>query len=455
MDALALLGRSSLSFARAVPIALLLALATPAAAHADATISVSGTAPHKTLTYTVADALDHSVTANVWNGNLVITDSVGIASGCTPVDAKNADCGPVADLAQIVLMFGGGNDRLDVPSALLTPLSADGGAGNDWLRGGAGDDDLFGDGGDDSITGGGGADVIDGGDGNDDVRADETPPQDDYEVSCGTGTDIVWDYSDGDPIANDCETVDAPYLDGVLRITGDPREGSLLGLSLPQNLGSGGAGTVVWERCNASGDDCVSIGAYELTYTPTRRDVGARLRAWYRVENALGYDSRLSGATAVIAARPPRPTPTPRPFPNPRPPTSHVDPLKLTIAPFVIARKPSFAVRKGRPIVDTGRTMACPGVAGGLPCRLHLTARPAGAAARWRDVPAVAGEAGVDVAAGAGARARFQLGKRAYRLLRAHRKLTLEIVATVIRSHSAPVKTTFVIVVKLPPGKRR
>jgi hypothetical protein len=95
-----MMGRSSnLPFARAIPVALLLALAAPAAARADATLSVTGAAPHKTLTYTVDDALRHVMLAYVDGGNLVITDPQGIAvgaSGCTIIDAKTADCGSVA-----------------------------------------------------------------------------------------------------------------------------------------------------------------------------------------------------------------------------------------------------------------------------------------------------------------------------------------------------------------------
>jgi len=66
------------------PIALLLALSAPAVAHADATITVTGTAPHKTLTYPVDDALDHRASAAILNGGLEIWDSIGRPSGCAP-----------------------------------------------------------------------------------------------------------------------------------------------------------------------------------------------------------------------------------------------------------------------------------------------------------------------------------------------------------------------------------
>jgi hypothetical protein len=465
-----------LSFARAVPIALLLALAAPAAAQADATLSVSGTAPHKTLTFTVGDALDHDTFASAQSGDVLITDYGGItvsASGCAAIDALRAECGPAADFDQVAFAFGSGNDHFnatidpnfpvamtldggggdDVLAGGTLDDTLNGGPGNDLLVGNAGNDDVFGEDGNDFIRGDGGVDLLDGGDGDDQLMANETPPEADFEVSCGVGNDIVSDYSDGDPIADDCETVDAPYLDGELRITGDPREDSALALSLPRNIGGAGVATFQWERCDAVGEDCFPIsGATGVTYTPTRIDVGARLRAWYRVENVLGDDSRLSEATAVIAARAPTPRPpTPRPpRPNPRPPASHVDPLKLTIAPFVVAGKPSFAVRKGRPVVDSGRRMACPGVAGGLPCRVHVVAYPRGASAHVHGRPNVAAESKITVAAGSGARLRFALGRRAYALLRAHHKLTLLINATITRPHSAPVRTSFTITVKAP-----
>jgi hypothetical protein len=99
--------------------------------------------------------------------------------------------------------------------------------------------------------------------------------------------------------------------------------------------------------------------------------------------------------------------------------------------------------------------MSCPGVTGGLPCKLRIVARPSGASAHWRGRPAVAAESTVPVAAGAGAKATFQLGSRAYRLLRAHHRLTLTIAATITRPHSAPIRGTFTITVKTPARRKR
>jgi RTX calcium-binding nonapeptide repeat (4 copies) len=467
-----------LSFARAVPVALLLALAAPAVAQADATLSVTGTAPHKVLTFAVNDPLDHS--SSVWpsSGRLAIGDSVGIAvgaSGCVANDAHSADCGPMSDFERVVFVFGQGNDHLDLVQSLVTiALTADGGAGHDVLEGGELDDQLTGGPGDDELNGGAGndalwggegndgflgssgADSFDGGEGDDEFNTAETPAAADGAVSCGAGDDIVLDHDDEDDFDLDCETIDAPLFDGPVRIEGREWVGQPLTAVPPGNLGGDGDASFQWERCDSVGQECIYIdGAEAPTYTLTAADLGHRMRVWYAVGNALGYDATESAATSTVVPTPsPRP-PTQRPRPTRQPPQPHVDPFKLTIAPFAVARRPSLAIRNGRPMVDTGRTMTCPGVPGGLACRLHLSARPAGASAHWRGRPAVAGESGVNVAAGAGARVRFVLGTRAYRLLRAHRKLTLSVSATIVRPHSAAVRSTFVITVKPPPRHRR
>jgi hypothetical protein len=228
----------------------------------------------------------------------------------------------------------------------------------------------------------------------------------------------------------------------------------VLALSLPENVGGDARATIHWERCDSSGYSCRDIdGANAATYTMTGADIGVRVRAWYWVENPLGDDSAESAATAIVRAAPtPRP-PTPRPPRPPRPtrqpPKSRVDLLKATIAAFVVAHKPSLAIRNGHATVDTGRATTCPSGPVALPCKLHITARPAGASAHWRGRPAVAAESTVQRGAGKGAKVRFVLGKRAYALLRAHRKLTLSVAATITRAHSAPVRTSFTITVKL------
>jgi Ca2+-binding RTX toxin-like protein len=81
-----------------------------------------------------------------------------------------------------------GNDRIIIDLRLTTPLTIDGGDGNDLiidsdrkegntLTGGSGNDHLMGNGGDDKIDGGPGNDIIDGG------------PGTDTGAGTGTGTD--------------------------------------------------------------------------------------------------------------------------------------------------------------------------------------------------------------------------------------------------------------------------
>lgn len=475
-----------MSLVRDVRIAMLaalsLALAVPALAQADATLSVSGTAPHKTLTFTVTDALDHFTFASVQGGHVVIEDHGGMtpgASGCTAIDTLRVDCSAAADFDEVAFAFAGGNDRLNDTSFPIFPIAMSvaggggddvligsllddalsGGPGNDVVVGNAGDDDVFGEGGNDAIYGDSGVDLLDGGDGNDYLLANETPPETDYEVSCGAGEDIVQDYSDGDPIADDCETVDAPYLDGDLRITGTPQVGSALGLSLPTNIGGDGVPTIQWELCTASGDDCSPIfGEDGPTFTPIPADQGARVRALYTVDNALGEDSVESEATDIVAAAEGA-TPTPH-LPNPhptfpilRPPRPVVPVPARVLGPFLLARAPSFAIRNGKPLVDTGRNIRCAG-APSVSCQLSVTARPSGASARLRGRPAIAGTTNVAVAGGAQKKVTVSLNRTAYRLLRAHRKLTLSVTAVLTRPGYAPARASFTVTVKAPAHRR-
>jgi hypothetical protein len=392
-----------LSFARAVPVALLLALAAPAMAHADATITVTGTAPHKTLTYTVDDALDHSVLATRATDDLVIADSVGIASGCAPFANGSVICGPAADLDRLVFHFGAGDDDLDA-GALAIALTVDGGGGNDVLAGGALGDD----------------------------------------VACGPGDDVVYDYDDADTIDDDCETVDPPYLDGDPVITGEARVGNVLALSLPRNVGGEGLGFIEWERCDAAGNACSAIeGGYLPTYTPTAADLGHRLRASYTVENALGeYWVESVPTRIVLAARQP---PAPRP-PVVRPPVAR-PPAIAAPRPSIFAAlaKPKLAIRGGRAVVDTGRAIGCPDLGTSSSCHVTASALAHGKSA---------GRAtSVQVAEGTRTRLAVPLNARAYRQLRAHRKLTISVTWRISRPVYGKVGGTFTITVKLP--KRR
>jgi Ca2+-binding RTX toxin-like protein len=137
---------------RALPAALLLALALPAGAQAAATISVSGS----TLTFTASDALDHQTFPyRTSGGHLRIDDLDGIwvgASGCTSVSSGTVDCGLASGYTRVVFSFGAGADTLSADDGLRLPVTVDAGDG------------------DDEIDGGDQADVLDGGDGADTVQ---------------------------------------------------------------------------------------------------------------------------------------------------------------------------------------------------------------------------------------------------------------------------------------------
>jgi Ca2+-binding RTX toxin-like protein len=477
-----------------VPVALLCALAVPGAAQASATLSVAGVAPHKTLTLTAGDAGGDGVSASVKNGVLVISDGSGLAAGtspCTVVEAITADCGAAADYDRIVFTFGDGDDVLLVNDDLAMAVTADGGAGSDLLQGGAGDDhlvggpganqlqggqgedeliggpaddDLWGGEGDDELVGGAGADrlyggngvdVVDAGEGDDYVYAIDSPPTTDAAISCGPGTDVVED-DDVDELADDCELYEPPYLDGEVRITGTPQVGSALGLSLPTNIGGDGVATIQWELCTASGDDCSDVfGENGPTFTPIPADQGARVRARYTVRNALGEDWVESEATDIVAGAAGA-VPTPHPHPTPRPPRQRrpvVARPTPVLGPFLVARAPSFAIRNGKPLVDTGRSIRCMG-APSVSCQLSVTARPSGASARLRGRPAIAGGTHVPVAGGVQKKVMFSLNGRAYRLLRAHRKLTLSVTAVLTRPGYVSSQATFTITIKAPARRK-
>jgi RTX calcium-binding nonapeptide repeat (4 copies) len=468
-------GPANVSLTRALPIALLLALAAPAVAHADATITITGTAPHKTLTFTVNDALSHHTSATA-DDHLVIDDTgllaVG-ASGCTLTSVQTADCGPAADFERVMFAFGAADDRLSLLGNFRIDVTADGGAGSDTLdgasgddelRGGPGDDELWGGSGNDELIGGdgdddlggdSGADTLDGGEGEDLIGAVDFPPAADAAISCGPGLDAIVE-DDVDDLPDDCEALEPPFLDGGVSITGDPQVGKVLALSLPENVGGDAWATIQWERCDSSGYSCKDIaGANAATFTVTGADVGVRVRAWYRVENPLGDDSTESAATAIVRAAPTPPMPRPPRPTTTRPPGRRGTVPTFVIPPIVTVRKPYFALPNGDPIVDSGRIVLCPGATGGVPCRLKVSARPSGASARWRGRPASAGETSVLVAAGRPDRVRVPLNLRAYRLLRAHHKLTLSLTATITRPHSKLVRSTFTITVRTPAHKRR
>lgn len=78
-----------------------------------------------------------------------------------------------ADVTEIHIDGGGGNDWIWVDGTVLVKAMINGGAGNDRIQGGGGDDTIRGDKGNDRLHGGGGIDTLSGGAGNDWVWGDD------------------------------------------------------------------------------------------------------------------------------------------------------------------------------------------------------------------------------------------------------------------------------------------
>lgn len=73
----------------------------------------------------------------------------------------------LADVSEIQIDAGAGNDKVSLGADVLVGAHLDGGKGNDWLQGGGGSDVLLGGQGNDHLSGGGGDDVLVGDAGND------------------------------------------------------------------------------------------------------------------------------------------------------------------------------------------------------------------------------------------------------------------------------------------------
>jgi Ca2+-binding RTX toxin-like protein len=102
-----------------------------------------------------------------------------------------------ADVAELRIDGGKGNDSIVVGSSVMIAARISGGDGNDRICGGGGDDTISGDqgndrigggGGNDNLSGGRGNDWVDGDDGDDAVHGDEGADQ----VFGGGGLDELW-----------------------------------------------------------------------------------------------------------------------------------------------------------------------------------------------------------------------------------------------------------------------
>jgi hemolysin type calcium-binding protein len=456
---------------RALPVALLLALALPAGAQAAATLSASGVSPLRTLTFTASDGIDHVTSPYVLNGRLRIDDYDGIAvgaTGCTTVDSDTVDCGPATGYMRVIFSFGPGDDVLIVDYAFPVPLTVDGGAGSDNLYGGAGNDEIDGGddddglhsaGGDDELLGGAGnrninagdgADTIDGGAGDDGIGAMDFE-LDAAPIRCGSGEDNVeFDYG-LDIVDSDCE-IRPPHIDAPPTLSGQAAVGMTLTRSTPP--ASAGVATVsytYWERCVPSGYPCYDVNEADeaMSYAVTAADEGYRIRVIYYLGNTAGYDGSASELTSVVARVDPAPTPVglaPAPvltLPAVRPAPNA----------FAVAGTPAVTMRGATAIVDTGRTVACP--AGPVSCQLSVTARPGGSSARVRGRPAIAGTAQIGVRAGSTAKIAIRLTPKALRMLRGRHRITLSVSAVLKRGPVRHATASFALTVKAPARAKR
>jgi len=102
----------------------------------------------------------------------------------------------------------------------------------------------------------------------------------------------------------DVQTV-APIAVAAPSITGGaaPQTGQLLSTTNGTWSGATGAFTYVWQRCDASGNNCSSIGgATSSTYAVASADVGSTLRTVVTASNVAGSTpSSASAATGVVS----------------------------------------------------------------------------------------------------------------------------------------------------------
>lgn len=144
----------------------LAALALPAAARANATVSRDAMTDVVTVTSTAAENNDILVFDN--SGTLVVQESDPIVAGldagagCSTVSAKVVNCGVTSSVAAVIAHLGPGNDvfRSTASDAKDVPRRVDGEAGNDQLFGSDGNDRLDGGAGNDVLDGGAGTDTI-------------------------------------------------------------------------------------------------------------------------------------------------------------------------------------------------------------------------------------------------------------------------------------------------------
>lgn len=280
---------------RASLVTLAVGLAMPAVAVADVTVGFDS--PGGTLRITVGDTLSDVTLADA-AGAVTVTsppggNAVTAGAGCSANSPVAVTCTPVP--ASVAYTGGTGPDALRVTLPFASPITADGGAGNDSLTGGDGNDTL---------TGGSGADAVDGGAGDDFL--DTFDGQADAPVACGAGSDrlIADNTLDAlDPAG--CEVIAPEFApNDPAIVAADPVPGATLAATASP---SGTASFLSWQwfSCDATGDlaSCLAIpGENGPSIGLIADDVGSTLRVGARADNAAGFAENISAPSGVVHA---------------------------------------------------------------------------------------------------------------------------------------------------------
>lgn len=216
---------------------LLAALAMPAAASADVTVSLSA----NVLRIQGDDEANMIFETSYDDTTPWFTTPAGTTlvagPGCRQLESAGVECAGVGAATRAQIDLGAGDD-LFLWNNTTVPMTIAGGDGDDDLSGSQGRDRIDGGAGNDSLVGFGGDDTIDGGDGNDlllggtagEDRIDGGPGDDTIytgsaldDVSCGDGRDIVYVSSEGEgDETTGCEVIVLGDPTDELNDNGDP-----------------------------------------------------------------------------------------------------------------------------------------------------------------------------------------------------------------------------------------
>ena len=359
------------SVRRSVLPALVLLGALPAAAHADATVSLSGSTVSITSTADEASDLTTSVSGGVVD---VIENGTGLGltggPGCTATASDEVTCQVVGN--PVVRMELGPGADVVRESFDTVRREILGGAGDDRLKGGAGDDLLIGGAGRDELWAAGGRDRLEAEDGEVDVV-----------LECGDGDDDVVDDQD-DPRWASCE-VRAPRLEQALTLSGGPPVPG--GALLPDGIRFGvpmdepyPTFTTRWYRCHAvAGCAVVAEQPRIAEYVLGTADSGHTLTAEITIANRAGSRTYRTPASQVIGAAPPEPTPLQTVPADPRKWQTQIFGVELKRALAAVRPREPRALRLGALSV----TMQMPGT-GRLALRCTISAKTARALGQRR-----------------------------------------------------------------------